>query len=91
MKCGEPGTFGRNAGAEEKIGNTRLHFFGSFVRERDGENVIRGHSLRNEIRHAECDGARFACAGARKNEKRTFSRFGGEALFWIQLFEEREH
>src|SRR5260221_2704667 len=91
MECREPGTVGRNSGATKKVCNARLHFFGGLVGESDGENIFSGDAFRNEICHAECDGARFACARAGKNEERSIGCFSCESLFRIQLFEEREH
>src|SRR5262249_61612328 len=60
MKCGKPGTLGRNAGAKEKVGDASLHLFGGLVCKGHRENVFGRHTGRNEIRHAKWDGAGFA-------------------------------
>src|SRR5262249_21540 len=88
---GEPRPLRRNAGAKEKIGYARLHLFGGFVGEGHRENIFSRDAIRNEIRHAKGDGARFAGSCAGKNQQRAFRGFRGKTLFWVQLAKEREH
>src|SRR5438132_4735731 len=91
MERRKPGTVRRNSGATKKVRDARLHFLGWPVGEGDGENIFSGDAFRNEICHAEGDGARFACARTGKNEERSIGCFSCQALFRIQLFKEREH
>ena len=83
MERGKPWAVRRDAGAKKEVRDTCLHFLCGFVGERDGEDIFRGDAFRNEICHAECDGARFAGTGAGKNEKWSIGCFRREALFRI--------
>lgn len=85
MERREPRAFGRNASTEEQVSDAGLHFFGGFVCEGDCEDVFGGDAVRNEISHAESDGAGFAGAGTGENEHGTFGGFRGETLFRVEL------
>ena len=91
MERGKPRAVGRNSGAKKEVCNARPHFLSCLISEGDGEDVFRGDAFRNEICHAERDGAGLAGASAGKNEERSIGCFSCKALFRIQLFEEREH
>lgn len=91
MKSGEPGTFRRNSGAEEQVGDAILHFFGRFVGESDSENGLCRHAARNQIGHAESYGAGLAGAGSGQNQNRAFGSFRSEALFRIERFKKVLH
>jgi len=53
MKRGKPRAPREEFRTEERVRNARLHFFGGFVGERDGENVSGRDTLGDEISHAE--------------------------------------
>ena len=83
MECGEPWLGGRNAGAEEEVGDAVAHFFGGFVGEGYGQDGFGGSAVGDEIGHAESDGAGLAGAGAGEDQDGAFGGFGGTTLFWI--------
>jgi hypothetical protein len=91
MKRGEPRAFGWNTGFQQKVGDARLHFLGCFVGEGDREDGFGGDTARNEIGHAEGDGASFAGTGAGEQKHRTFGGFCGETLFRIERVEKVLH
>ena len=91
MECGEAGSIGGNSGAQEQIGDAILHFLGGFVGEGDGENGFGGRAARDEVGHAERNGASLAGASASEDEKGAFGGFGGKTLFGIQGVEKVLH
>ena len=71
--------------ATQKVPNAELHLIGGFVRERDGEDVLRTHiTILDQMSHAIRNDPCLTASGAGKDEHRPFDGFNSFQLFRIQ-------
>ena len=83
----DPGFAQGMAGALEQCADAVAHLVGGFVGEGDGENRIGRRALIDQIGDAVGDDARFARAGSRQDQQRTFGSEDSFALLRVQIVE----
>jgi hypothetical protein len=78
----------RDVGAEQRL-DARAHLFRRFVREGDGEHLVRlCVAVADEVRNPAGDDASFSRPGAGKDEKRSVDVQDRFALFGVERVEE---
>jgi hypothetical protein len=80
MECGNPNVHGAAARSAEQRGEAVFHYSCGFVGECNGENGLRRNALRDQMRDAIRNDARFAGARSRENQHGALGGEDGLAL-----------
>ena len=82
MECSTP----KSAGIDwQQIRDAIQHFTGSFVREREQQNISRIDPVLEQVRHAIREGARFSGASASDHKDRAGRSSDRRDLLFVQL------